>query len=210
MNLAIDQFPEERFGLITGSRCSPLFPKRDAEKGQRTLARELANEMYFRFYDEFGNKHTEHGSMAETFAFDYFREHYDEEIKPGRWIKRGHCGGSTDAELPDYGIDFKCPTSLSKWLDYLYDPIDSQHENQCQMYMYLTGKPKWIIGAYLVETEWMSNQGLVYPVPQNKRMIIKEVLPQLDWENRLKENGEKVIQWRNENLEILKLQFDQK
>jgi hypothetical protein len=39
-------FDTNRFGLITGSRCSVLFPKRSAEKGQRTYAKQLANQMY--------------------------------------------------------------------------------------------------------------------------------------------------------------------
>lgn len=207
MNLAIDTFPAERFGLITGSRCTPLFPVRDAEKGQRTLARELANEMFFQFYDEFGNKDTEHGTMAEAFAFEHFQEHHDTSIEKGRWIRKGDCGGSTDAELSDYGVDFKCPTKLSKWLEYVYNGVSSEQVNQCQMYMYLTGKDKWVIAAYLQETQWMSDNGLRYPVPENKRMILKEVFKSIEWQDKLHVAVPRVIEWRNENLEILKLQF---
>ena len=209
MNLAIDQFTEERFGLVTGSRCSPLFPLRgDGEKGQRTLARELASEMYFKFYDEFGNRHTEHGTMAEAFAFEYYGENFDGEIEKGRWVRKGSCGGSTDAEAKLYGVDFKCPTSLHKWLDYLYLPIDHEQEQQCQMYMYLTKKENWKIAAFLQETQFMSDNGLTYPVPQNKRMIVVNVPRQSDWVQRLSETLPKVITWRDEYYAILKKQFD--
>ena len=117
MNLAIDTFPKERFGLVTGSRCSPLVPKRSAEVGQISLAKELANEMYFQFYDEHSTWQTEHGKMGEFYALEHFRTYFDETIESGRWIGQEFIGGSTDAECKDYGVDFKCPTTLQGWTD---------------------------------------------------------------------------------------------
>lgn len=207
MNFAIDQFTEERFGLVTGSQCAPLFTERDAKKGMETLAKKLANEMYFKFYDEFANRDTEHGNMCEVFAMEFFAEKYDKNIKKGGWYKKDECGGNTDAELSEHGIDFKCPTKLSTWLDYIHEPISSAQQNQCQMYMYLTGKEKWYIAAFLLETQFMSDNGLVYPVPQNGRMILREVDKDIDWEDKLSINLPKVVQWRNEHLETLKKHF---
>lgn len=208
MNLAIDTFPTERFGLITGSRCTPLFPKRSAEVGQRTLAKQLANELYFQFYDEFENWQTEHGKLAEHFAFEHFVKYHDKDLKEGRWIKNGECGGSTDAEGADYGVDFKCPTSLEKFTNYLFDGVDDDQKNQCQMYMWLTGKSKWLIAPYLVETNMMAINGLVYPInDDSKRMILIEVEKDPTWEERLNLAAPKVIAMRDEYLEMLKLKF---
>jgi len=53
MDLANDKFDSQRFGLITGSECHVLFPEKGTgEVGQRTYAKKLANQMYFKFYDE--------------------------------------------------------------------------------------------------------------------------------------------------------------
>jgi len=207
MNLAIDTFPPERFGLITGSRCSPLVPKKSAEVGQRTLAKTLANEIYFRYYDEFGNKNTEHGTMAEFFAMEHYKQHIDERVEKGRFLFQDDCGGSTDAELPEKGIDWKSPTSLGKWISYLHDPLDDEQVNQCQMYMWLTKKEQWDIAAYLTETEFMNDNGLRYPVPEEKRMIIVPVKKDPFWSEKLLSNKPKVIEMRNEFVEKLKSHF---
>lgn len=208
MLFAIDQFPMERFGLVTGSKCSVLFPlKGDGHVGQRTYAKILANEMFFQFYDERGTWQTEHGKMAEHWAFMHYEQHFSADITKGRFIVKGECGGSTDAELSDRGVDFKCPTTLNGWLDYLHDPLDKEKKDQCQMYMYLTGLPTWEIAAYLIETQFMTDNGLTYPVPEEKRMIIVPVQKDPTWEMRLDEPLKYVIGLRDEFLERLNKQF---
>lgn len=207
MLLAIDTFPVERFGLITGSKCSVLFPlKGDGRVGQRTYAKTLANEKFFQFYDERGTWQTEHGKMAEHFAFMHYEERIA-ELKKGRFIQKGECGGSTDAERSDRGVDFKCPTTLNHWLDYLHDPLSKEQKDQCQMYMYLTGLPMWEIAAYLIETQFMSDNGLQYPVPEEKRMIIVQIDKDPTWEIRLDEPSKYVIAERDRFFNNLKEQF---
>lgn len=196
MNFAADKFSPERFGIITGSRCSPLVPIKSAEKGLDTLAKHLANEMYFEFYDEFGNWQTEHGTMAEQFAHQHYQKYFDENIQEGRWLKVGDIGGNTDAEAEDYGVDYKCPTSLNKWLDYLYSGVDKSQFDQCQHYMMLTGKKRWKIAAYLLETLWMSDNGLTYPVPHEKRMIVTEVKQSEAWVEQFNNSLPMVVQMR--------------
>jgi hypothetical protein len=124
----------------------------------------------------------------------------------------GNCGGSTDAENPKqkYGIDFKCPTSLNKWLEYLYDGVSNEQFHQCQMYMHLTGYDKWVIAAYLVETQYMVDNGLTYPVAHDKRTIIVEVERDTTWSERLAVIAPKIIAKRDEYVEILKMKFDKK
>ena len=207
MNLAIDTFPPERFGLVTGSVCSPLVPKRSAEVGQRTLAKKLATQMYFMHYDEVSTWQMEHGKMAESFAFSFYNENID-TLELGKWHMREHIGGSTDAEAETYGVDFKCPTSLEKWLDYMFEGISEQEYNQCQMYMHLSKKPLWKICAYLTETQLMTDNGLIYPVPHDKRMIVVDVAEDYDWVDKLYKNLPKVITMRNEFYEQLKTNFD--
>lgn len=207
MELAIDTFPQERFGLVTGSRCSTLVPKRSAEVGQRTLAKQLAKERYFQFHDEFGNWRTEHGKMCEHFAMEHFREYHDESIKPGRWWMRGDIGGSTDAETEPYGVDFKCPTSLQGWLDYYTDGISDDEFNQCQHYMMGTGKDTWLIAAFLMETQFMTDNGLTYPVKEDKRMILVEVKASDEWRDKFNSNLPKVVSLRDEIIEQYKLKF---
>lgn len=209
MQLAIDTFDKERFGLITGSKCTVMFPlKGNGLIGMRSYGKKLANEMFFQFYDEKTNWQTEHGKMAEHFAFIHYQEIYSEDIEIGRWIKKGECGGTTDAEIKDVkGIDFKCSTTLENWLEYLYEDIDMGQQDQCQMYMYLTGLPQWEIAAYLVETSFMSDNGLTYPVPESKRMIIKTIDKDPEWEGNLIEKTPIVINFRNEFIEKLKGKF---
>lgn len=208
MQFAIDTFSMERFGLVTGSKCSVLFPLRgDGKVGQRTYAKTLANEMFFRFYDEKGTWQTEHGKMAQYFAFLHYQQYISDEITEGRWIKDGDSGGSTDAERPDRVIDFKSPTTLNGWLDYLHEPLDKEQKDQCQMYMYLTKKPMAEIAAFLTETQFMTDNGLTYPVPEEKRMIIVPVAKDPTWEERYELIRPSLIKQRDEFLEKLKLKF---
>lgn len=208
MILAADIFPEHRFGLVTGSRCSSLVPKKSAEVGQNTLAKKLANEMYFKFYDETSTWQTEHGKMAEEFAHEHFIKYHDKSIEKGQFVMRGDIGGSPDAVTTSYGVDYKSPTSLENWLDYLYDGISDYEFNQCQHYMNLTGLDRWLIAAYLCETNFMSDNGLIYPVKEKDRMILVEVKQSHEWVDKFNLNLPKVIQKRNDYLEMLKLKFN--
>jgi hypothetical protein len=184
---AIDKFNPERFGLATGSKCSVLFPgQADPKKvGKTTYAKELANQLYFKTYDEYSTWQAEHGQMCEHSAFEYYHDYICKDIEKGEWLRKGECGGTTDAKEPERGIDFKCPTSLTKWLDYLHLPLNKDQINQCQMYMYLSGLTSWRIAAFLEETQFMSSNGLTYPVPMNKRMICVDVPKDPTWEERL-------------------------
>ncbi|MGL4598519.1 MAG: hypothetical protein ACRCYO_13460 [Bacteroidia bacterium] len=207
--LANDKFPKERFGLITGSRCTPLFPKKSAEVGQRQLAKELANEMFFQFYDETSTRHTDHGEYAEGFALEYFQKHHCKEAIRPEFIRDGDHGGSGDCLAPLYGADFKCPTSLKKWLDYLHEGIDEDQYNQCQMYMRLYNRPKWYVAAFLIETLWMNDWGLKYPVPEDKRMILIEVKRSEEWNTKLDDITPKIIKMRDFFYDKLVNQFSQ-
>jgi hypothetical protein len=208
MILAIDTFPSERFGLVTGSRCSPLVPKKSAEAGQRTLAKQLANELFFKFYDERSTWQTEHGKMAEDFAHEHFAKYHDSNIERGRWIAKNHFGGSTDAESFTYGVDYKSPTSLEGWLDYMYDGVSTDQYNQCQLYMELTCKDTWVIAAFLMETLFMSDNGLIYPVPEKDRMILVEIKRDAEWVEKFYTNLPKVIAMRDEFFEMLNMKFN--
>lgn len=207
MNFAIDTFSKERFGLVTGSKCTVLFPlKGDGKVGQRTYAKQLANQMFFQHYDETSTWQTEHGKMAELWAFDHYQKRTG-DLEKGGWIRKGHCGGTTDAVRRDRGVDFKSPTSLNAWLDYLHDPLDKQERDQCQMYMYLTGLEVWEIAAFLIETQWMTDNGLVYPVAEDRRMIIVRVEKDPTWEERLMEVLPSVIGMRDKFYQRLQEQF---
>lgn len=209
MNFAIDTFPKERFGLVTGSKCTVLFPLRgDGKVGQESYAKKLANEMFFNFYDERSTWQTEHGKMAEHFAFMHYERYVGADIKPGRFIQKLYCGGSTDAELSDRGIDFKCPTSLEAWLDYLHETLSKDQIDQCNMYMYLTGLPMWEIAAYLTETQFMNDNGLTYPVSEDKRMIIVSVKKDPTWEARFLAILPSIIAKRNVYLSVLENHFN--
>lgn len=208
MNFAIDTFPKERFGLITGSRCSPLFPlKGEAKVGQRTYAKTLANEKYWQYYDEVTTWQMEHGTMAEHFAFEHFKEHIDDSVKKGEFVYSDDVGGSPDAEVEEYGIDFKCSASLGKWLEYFHTGMDKQQKDQCQMYMFLRKKKLWKIGAFLTETQFMSDNGLQYPVKEKDRMILVEAKVDLEWQARLIEVKPEIIKIRDEYFEKLKEKF---
>jgi hypothetical protein len=106
------------------------------------------------------------------------------------------------------GIDFKCPTTLNGWLDYLHTPISKEQYHQCQMYMYLWDLPEWIIAAYLEETQFMSSNGLTYPVPHNKRMITVAISRDNEWKDKLQEPLAFVVRSRNEHLAKLKVHFE--
>lgn len=211
MDFAIDKFDTYRFGLVTGSKCSVLFPmKGDGMTGQMTYARTLANEMFFMHYDEMSTWQTEHGNMCEHSAFEYYADHIDRRIEKGSFLQKGECGGTKDAHIPsEYGIDFKCPTTLNKWLDYLHLPVSKEQYNQCQMYCYLWELPFWEIAAYLEETQFMASNGLTYPVPRNKRIIRVRIDRDPTWEERLQAPLEFVINHRNKCLEKLKEHFKQ-
>jgi hypothetical protein len=201
-------FPKRRFGLVTGSKCSVLFPQKgDGKVGKATYARTLAKELFFQFYDEMSSRETEHGKMAEHFAFEHYQTYVDKTVEPGRFIDKGDCGGSTDAETKDRVIDFKCPVSLQAWLDYL-DGIDRKQEDQLRMYMYLTGKDKAEIAAYLIETQWMTDNGIVYPVKEEKRMIRVEIVRNPEWEEELFEVVPEIIKVRDEYVEKYKALFE--
>lgn len=209
MNFAADTFPKERFGLITGSKCSVLFPdKGDGKVGMTTYAKSLANELYWQYYDEVVTWQMEHGNMGEYFAAQHFIEYYNADIVKGEFIEgKENDGGTPDYIFNSYGIDFKCPASMQKWLDYFHVGIDKQQLNQAQMYMYLTGKNLWKVGAYLTETQFMNDNGLKYPVPESKRMIIIDVKRDLAWHDRYKEPNAFVVQKRDEFLKKLKEKF---
>ena len=208
MNL-IDTFPKERFGLVTGSKCSVMFPLRgDGVVGMTTYAKQLANERFFQFYDETSSWQTEHGKMAESFAFLHYQQYIDKDVELGGFYVNGDCGGSTDAETKDTVIDFKCPTSLEKWLDYLHDKIDKKQNDQLQMYMYLTGKKKAEIAAYLIETQFMTDNGNTYPVPEDKRMIIVKIKKDNGWISTLGENLPFVVGMREKYINNLNNYFN--
>lgn len=210
MDLAIDKFSPERFGLITGSMCYVLFPVRSAAAGQDTYARQLANQLYFQTYDEVSSWQTEHGEMNEPNAFEHYQQYYDKNVTHGCWAKKGDCGGTSDALCELSGVDFKCPTTLEAWIDYLHDGISRQQYYQCQMYMHLFGKDTWQVAAFLTETQRMTDFGLTYPVPHKDRMIITEVKKEQGWSELLQERAEPIIKKRDEYYSVLESRFGMK
>lgn len=194
----MNEFDPRRYGLITGSKCSVLFPKKSAEVGQRTYAKELANQMYFRYYDQTETWQQAHGKDAETQAYVYYRENFcpDAVHKPEFQCTEFH-GGSADCLSPDDGVDFKCPTTLGKWLDYLHVGIDSDQYYQAQMYMYLYKRMKWKVAAFLMETQRMTDMGEKYPVPENQRMICINVERESGWDTKLHERTPEIITMRD-------------
>ena len=204
MDLAIDKFSPDRFGLITGSACSVLFPKRSSEKGQDTYAKKLAMQHVFKFYDEQSTWQTEHGNMCEHEAFEYYQKYFDKSIEKGYFKSIGNCAGTCDAISENYGIDFKCPTTLQNWLDYLVTDISTEQYYQAQMYMYIFDKPKWKICAYLTETLRMGELGLSYPVEHNKRMIVIEVEKEQGWSDLLVERSANLIELRDKYIKVFK------
>lgn len=204
-----DIFDPQRFGLITGSVCSPLFPKRSAEVGQKTLAKQLANQMYFRFYDNQSTWITEHGNCAESTAFEYYKDRFDSTCEYNPPFKAlEYWGGQADAIGKEAGVDFKCPVTLKGWLDYLHDGISDEQFHQCQMYMMLYNRDVWYIASFLMETDRMTENGEVYPVAHDKRMILIKVEKEPEWTEKLIEITPKIIAMRDFFYDKLKEQFD--
>jgi hypothetical protein len=193
-----DIFDPRRYGLITGSVCSPLFPKKSAEVGQRTLAKKLANQMFFKFYDNQNTWQTEHGNNSEAVAFEYYQTRFDKkaEYHPPFMLNE-NWGGQADCISESEGIDFKCPTTLDAWLDYLHEGISDQQFHQAQMYMFLYKKPKWNVCSFLLETYKMTENGEVYPVDYNNRMIINTIEVDLEWQQKLIDITPKIIAMRD-------------
>jgi hypothetical protein len=198
---------KKRYGLITGSKCSVLFPKRSAEVGQRTYAKELANQMFFQYHDNIGTWQTEHGHIFEQEAFEFYKQNIDNTCKKVDFVSSDFHGGSADAICDTHGVDFKCPTTLDGWLDYLHDGISDQQYWQCQMYMHLYKKNRWVIAAYLAETLKMNEEGKQYPVPRDKRILCFNVFAEPDFAERLNAITPKIIEMRNEFYGKLKEQF---
>ena len=73
--------------------------------------------------------------------------------------------------------------------------------------MFLFDRPVWKFCAYLMETEFMNNMGLTYPVPYNKRMIIVEEHKDPTFKARLEINSPFVIKERDKFIEMLKIKF---
>jgi hypothetical protein len=191
------EFSPKRYGLITGSKCSVLHPKKSAVIGQTTYAKQLANQMYFRFYDQSSSWQTEHGNDFEKTAFEYYKENFDRSaVHKPPFMSKDEFGGSADCLCTGYGVDFKCPTSLEKWLDYSYEGIEDSQYHQAQMYMMLYNLNKWVIAAFLTETYKMTNDGLTYPVSLNKRIICVNVDREQGWEAKTYQNAEFVINER--------------
>jgi hypothetical protein len=203
-----DKFDPKRYGLITGSKCHVLHPKRSAEVGQRTYAKQLANQMYFRFYDDQNTWQTEHGNDFEAEAYVYFHEHYDKSaVHKPPFMVQDDFGGSADCLCDDYGVDFKCPTTLEKWLDFLHVGIDEQQYHQAQMYMMLYDRKRWKVCPFLIETKKMTENGITYPVPHDKRMLQVEVLKDNEWQDKTYKNAESVITMRDFYYQKLIEQF---
>lgn len=199
----------ERPGLVTGSKCTVLFPlKGDGKVGQRTYAKTLANEKFFGFSDEVETWQMAHGTMGEHFAFAHYKELIDSSIKEGQWHRKGDCGGTTDAELMYYGVDFKCPATFQQWIDYFHEGIDKQQKDQAQMYCYLTDLPAWEICPYLTETQKMTDNGLTYPVPEEKRMLRFKVEASKEWQEKLLESVPGIIKMRDDFIEALNTKFN--
>jgi hypothetical protein len=208
MDLAIDKFDKRRFGKVTGSKCSVLFPKKSAEVGQDTYARQLATQMYFETYDETSTWQAEHGNFSENTASEHYGRFYtDDSSRRGVFVEIGECAGTCDELFESYGVDYKCPTSLEGWIDYLYDGINSQQYHQAQMYMYLFGVDKWKVCIYLTETQRMSDFGLIYPVQEKDRMIIIEVEKEIGWAEKLEVAVPKIVAKRTEYFDKLVERF---
>ena len=205
MDFAIDKFNPDRLGTITGSSCYILHPdKGDGKAGMTTYAKRLAKERYFQFYDEVSTWEMRHGEMGESWGLAHLQKYYSKDFIQGDFIRDGEFSGTCDAIAPTCGADIKCPTTMDKWLDYLYDGISKQQYHQCQMYMWLFNRPRWIVAAYLIETGFMSDNGLTYPVDESDRMIIFEVERDENWAEKLKINAKFVIETRDGYIDILK------
>lgn len=196
---------EKRFGMITGSECHVLFPKRSAKVGVTTYAKKLAKEIVFGWRDEVNTWQMDHGHMGESVAREWFMKYLDPKCYQPDFIQSGNFGGSGDLITTlGYGVDFKCPTSLEKWLEYLTDGISNQQYCQAQMYMHLYGFKKWKVCAFLQETNFMSDNGLIYPIDEKYRCIEIEVEKDDEWSGMLEERSIDLIRQRDEFVEVYK------
>ena len=193
---------EKRYGLITGSACSVLFPKKSAEVGQTTYAKLLAKEYVFKHRDEITTWQMEHGHMGEIIALEWFQENIDKSAHIPEFKNEGVYGGSADCLCDGYGVDFKCPASLEKWLEYLTDGISDQQYHQVQMYMHLYNRDKWKICAFLTETSRMVENGYQYPIDDKKRCIVINVEKDDGWFTQLEEKSKFVIEKRDFYIKI--------
>jgi hypothetical protein len=73
--------------------------------------------------------------------------------------------------------------------------------------MRLTGFDTWKIGAFLLETTRMSDNGDVYPIAYEKRMVIIDVKSDKEWNDKFDSNLPEVIRMRDEYFELLKQKF---
>ena len=208
MDLAIDKFDAERFGTITGSKASILMPKSGKiVDGMDTYARQLAKERYFQFYDEMSTWQMEHGQQSESYALVHWRKYVNPNLEEGYFKRVGEWSGTCDHICDDYIVDSKCPVTMDKWLEYYYDGISSQQFHQGQMYCYIFDRPRCIFGAYLCETNRMSELGLTYPVPEKNRLIQVEVKRDPNWIKKFTPQAEWVIGERDKYIELLKNKF---
>lgn len=207
MNFAIDTFPKERLGRISGSRCSPLVPAIDAKKGMVTLAKQLASERYFGVFAETSTWQMEHGTMAEHFAHEHFLKYYDKDIERGSFGYKDELAWSTDAEGRGYGVDYKAPTTLDNFNDYLFDGLSDYEKNQAQFYMMVRGVDRWLVCPYLTETQRMTDNGLTYPIKDDHRMMVIEVSVDKCWQEKFWSNHDFVINERDTFIQMLSLQF---
>ena len=208
MELAVDKFHPERYGHITGSKAYILMPESGkVVEGMRTYAKQLAKERYFQYYDEVSTWQMEHGNQSESYALAHWRKYVNPDLQEGYFKRIGELAGTCDHICDDYLVDSKCPVSMENWLNYLYEGVSKQQYHQGQMYCYLFDRPRIIFGAYLCETNRMSDYGLVYPVPESQRLIQIEVVSDPNWIDKFMLMAEKVIAMRDEYIELLTERF---
>lgn len=208
MNLAIDKFDPQRLGTITGSKAHILMPKSGkVVEGMVTYARQLAKEKYFQFYDEVSTWQMEHGVQSESYALAHWRKYVNPDLEEGYFKIDGQISGTCDHICDDYLVDSKCPTTMEKWLEYYYDGINSQQYHQGQLYCHLFDRDRIIFGAYLCETNKMSDFGLTYPVAEKDRLIQVEVVRDKTWIEKFMPQAEFVLNERDRYIEILTSKF---
>ena len=208
MELAVDKFHPERYGHITGSKAYILMPESGkVVEGMRTYAKQLAKERYFQYYDEVSTWQMEHGNQSESYALAHWRKYVNPDLQEGYFKRIGELAGTCDHICDDYLVDSKCPVSMENWLNYLYEGVSKQQYHQGQMYCFLFNRPRIIFGAYLCETNRMSDYGLVYPVPESQRLIQIEVVSDPNWIDKFMPMAEKVIAMRDEYIELLSERF---
>lgn len=208
-NFSIDILSPDRLGKVTASRCDVLFPARDAKKGIDNLAWELANEYLFGYTDTVSTWQTEHGLNNEYHAEKHYEQYYGGfGSRPDPIIDHAN----QIAGSPDYldithncGCDWKCPTSYANWSEWMRPgfELSKNYYYQAQFYMFITGATLWKVCAYLTETLKMVDNGLVYPITEEKRMIVIPVEPDKVFFDSLIERVRPVIEKRNEYIEVI-------